>query len=390
MNFYFLLIDKLLRNFILTSIYYLAYILLPITKLIAIHLFDSAGIKINGSAECDPRVEDNRFYAYFIAYSIDGLAHAYKAKFFECNDVNQFLQLICIKLQRIICYHPAVLLPSIATRCFLLPSFDEMYDCTVVEHDTEKDTEYWKGENEYPAYSTCCWDNVDNIKDAYEQKLDIVARKLKLQRGMKLLDIGCGVGVLCRHLAEKYGVSAIGVNISNEQIEKAKQICTGLDVDFEHKDMLQVRGIYDRITCILCSEFAGIVKYRNFFETVHSCLTEGGLFLLEVISSRHFPYPTTIGFVEEQVMSKFSFPYDGDIIKCAKDLFVIEEWQNITDQEIRTCEERIKILNQKYGKHIESSNDEVMARGAKFSMALQQSFCQSGYYQFYRIVFSKI
>ena len=63
-----------------------------------------------------------------------------------------------------------------------------------------------------------------------EAKLDLVCRKLRLQPGMRVLDIGCGWGEALKFAAERYGVSGVGITISGQQAEYARELCTGLPI----------------------------------------------------------------------------------------------------------------------------------------------------------------
>ena len=63
----------------------------------------------------------------------------------------------------------------------------------------------------------------DSLDLAQEQKLDLICRKLRLSRGDRLLDIGCGWGGLIIHAAQNYGVDATGITLSNEQAALARE-----------------------------------------------------------------------------------------------------------------------------------------------------------------------
>jgi predicted transcriptional regulator len=63
---------------------------------------------------------------------------------------------------------------------------------------------------------TCAYykegDDEDDLRQAQINKMDLVARKLKLKPGMRCLDLGSGFGTMAKHLATKYGVSVVGYN----------------------------------------------------------------------------------------------------------------------------------------------------------------------------------
>src|SRR5690625_7914342 len=76
-------------------------------------------------------------------------------------------------------------------------------------------------------YSCGYWYRADNLADAQRDKLELICRKLELQPGQLLLDIGCGWGALLRHAAEHHGVRAIGVTLPEAQARYAHAACRG-------------------------------------------------------------------------------------------------------------------------------------------------------------------
>lgn len=71
----------------------------------------------------------------------------------------------------------------------------------------------------YMAYPCGYWNDANDLASAQEAKLDLICRKLGLTPGMRLLDIGCGWGSLMKFVAERYGVTCVGLTISREQAE---------------------------------------------------------------------------------------------------------------------------------------------------------------------------
>ena len=73
------------------------------------------------------------------------------------------------------------------------------------------------------AYTCACYPTADaTLEEAQEYKHDLVARKIDLKPGMRLLDVGCGWGGMVRHAAKNYGVKALGVTLSAEQASWAQ------------------------------------------------------------------------------------------------------------------------------------------------------------------------
>lgn len=78
-------------------------------------------------------------------------------------------------------------------------------------------------------------ENASDLDTAQINKLELSCQKLKLEPGMRVLDIGCGFGAFAKYAAENYGVSVVGITISKEQCNFAKQNCAGLPIEIRFK-----------------------------------------------------------------------------------------------------------------------------------------------------------
>jgi cyclopropane-fatty-acyl-phospholipid synthase len=123
------------------------------------------------------------------------------------------------------------------------------------------------------------------LDDAQEAKLDLICRKLRLEPGMRLLDIGCGWGSLVMFAAERYGVDATGITLSAVQASWATEqiMRRGLDgtVRVEVRDYrdIKVVGPFDAIASVGMFEHVGRERLGKYFGAAHRALRPGGLFL---------------------------------------------------------------------------------------------------------------
>ncbi|MGH8852401.1 MAG: class I SAM-dependent methyltransferase [Casimicrobiaceae bacterium] len=125
--------------------------------------------------------------------------------------------------------------------------------------------------------------DADTLDQAQAQKLDHICRKLMLQRGESLLDIGCGWGGLIFWAAQHYGVKASGITLSQNQFDHVREKIAELgltgQVDvrlLDYIDLPEDRP-YDKIASIGMFEHVGIANYPRYFSKIYRILKPGGL-----------------------------------------------------------------------------------------------------------------
>jgi len=177
------------------------------------------------------------------------------------------------------------------------------------------------------VYSCGYWRRADTLDDAQEAKLDLTCRKLNLEPGMYVLDIGCGWGSFAQYAAKEYGVEVVGVTISEEQVSLARERCAGLPVEIRLQDYREVKERFDRVVSIGVFEHVGHKNHRTYMETVRRCLKEGGLSMLHTIGNAEST-PVTDPWIEKYIFPNGLIPSSRQITQAAEDLFVIEDWHN--------------------------------------------------------------
>src|SRR5258708_24975472 len=123
------------------------------------------------------------------------------------------------------------------------------------------------------------------LEDAQLAKLDMVCRKLQLQPGDRLLDVGCGWGALVMHAVEHYGVTALGITLSNAQADLARRRVQ--EAGLSDRCRIEIRDYrslanevpFDKISSIGMVEHVGVKNLPVYFSALHVALKPGGLFL---------------------------------------------------------------------------------------------------------------
>ncbi len=143
-------------------------------------------------------------------------------------------------------------------------------------------------------YSCAYFERPDmTLEQAQEAKCRLLARKLCLEPGMRVLDIGSGWGGLALHLAREHGVSVDGLTLSREQLRVARAECVrnGLEdqVTFQLRDYREHHGQYDRIVSVGMFEHVGQPYYTSFFQKLDDLLNGDGVALLHTIGRTNGP-----------------------------------------------------------------------------------------------------
>jgi cyclopropane-fatty-acyl-phospholipid synthase len=165
------------------------------------------------------------------------------------------------------------------------------------------------------AYTCACYPSEDaTLEQAQFHKFDLVARKLALQPGMRLLDVGCGWGGMVMHAAREYGVKALGVTLSKEQAEWAQKAIASAGLadlaEVRHLDYRDVReGEFDAVSSIGLTEHIGQANLPAYFSFLYGRLRPGGRLLNHTITR---PDNTEESIRREGFINRYVFP-DGEL-----------------------------------------------------------------------------
>ncbi len=163
----------------------------------------------------------------------------------------------------------------------------------------------------------------DSLETAQVQKIDHVLRKLRVRPGDRLLDVGCGWGALAIHAAERFGARALGITLSRNQYEYAREriAAAGLGGHCEVRleDYRDVAGKYDRIASIGMFEHVGLKNLRGYFTRINELLADDGTFLNHGITSTDPDSAETPWgggeFIERYVFPHGELPHIGLALK---------------------------------------------------------------------------
>ena len=139
----------------------------------------------------------------------------------------------------------------------------------------------------------------DSLEQAQINKKQHISKKLLLEPGMTVLDIGCGWGGLSLSLAKHYDVNVLGITLSEEQklIAEARASKEGLQdkVSFKILDYRTDCGTFDRIVSVGMFEHVGTQNYIDYFQAIRNKLNENGIALIHTIGRMAPPVIIALG-----------------------------------------------------------------------------------------------
>jgi len=166
-------------------------------------------------------------------------------------------------------------------------------------------------------YTSGIWESPDEtLETAQTRKLDIICRKLRLKSGDRLLDIGCGWGMLGIHAAKNYGAQTLGITISQAGADwaRARIRAEGLESRcrvevIDYRDLPDDQP-FDKITCIEVGEHFGAAQFPTYWRKCNSLLRPGGAILHQQIETAgHTRMPDSAAAFSQ----RFIFP-DGELV----------------------------------------------------------------------------
>ena len=167
------------------------------------------------------------------------------------------------------------------------PRHSRRADAAAISHHYDVSNDFYKLWLDRNMIYSCAYFRTgrENIDAAQEQKLEHICRKLRLNPGERLLDVGCGWGGFLRFAALHYGVSGVGVTLSAEQHRFAKEqiaaehLADRLEIRLEDYRDIPGTACFDKIASVGMYEHVGLANQPLYFQTIARLLKPGGILL---------------------------------------------------------------------------------------------------------------
>lgn len=352
-------------------------------------LAGQAGVQFNGHAPWDIQVHDASVYSHILTRGSLGFGESYMDGLWDSHALDTlFERLLRSDIdEKITRWTRLRLLGEILRqRLFNLQSEKRAFQVGEQHYDIGNDV-FETMLDSSMSYSCAYWEHAQDLEQAQQAKLEMICRKLQLQPGERLLEIGCGWGALARYAAENYGVEVVGVTVSKEQARLARERCAGLPVSIEVMDYRAVQGRFDKVASVGMFEHVGPKNYPVYFDAVKRLMKDEGIFLLHTIGL-HQSTARTDPWIDKYIFPNGKLPSTSEISTALEGRLVIEDWHNFGrdyDRTLMAWWERFDAgwpeLEARYGQRF--------YRMWKYYLLCCAGFFRSGQGQLWQLVLSK-
>ena len=275
-------------------------------------------------------IKNLHFFKRIIFYGDIGFAESYMDGDFECDDITSLIQIALLNSS------------SLETKSEDEKSFS-LYNLfpfiNKIKHSLRKNSktrsrknisEHYDLSNEFfklflddtMMYSAAVFEKADEpLYEAQKRKIDILAKKLNLKKGSKVLEIGSGWGAMAMHLVKEYGCEVSTLTLSKEQKRLCEQRFSEHDmedsVNVMLKDYRDMKGQFDAIIAVEMFEAVGREYFDVFFKKCEELLSEDGNLVMQIITmpdQRYESYCNGTDFIQKYIFPGGHLPSVGKIL----------------------------------------------------------------------------
>ncbi len=327
------------------------------SKAICLEILQRAQIPLNSDEPWSLHVHNEKLWDRIVAQHQLGLGESYIEGWWDCQQIDEMLTRL-LSVDVISSLKPSLTVVPTAVKSTLLNRQSKSRAAKNAKYHYNIGNElYSRMLDSEMAYSCAYWKGAETLDQAQINKFDLICRKLKIEPGMTLLDIGAGWGGLLRHATKHYGAICTGISPADNQVKGAREKSAGLNIEFKQLDYRELEGQFDRVVSVGMMEHVGPKNFRQFFVQCDKLLKENGIMLHHTISSTFSQYATD-PFFDRYIFPGGVIPSPAQITKASEKLFVIEDLHNFGLDYDRTLLAWYENINKRW--------DEIPAFDEKF------------------------
>ena len=358
------------------------------TRALCVSLLDRAGVPLNGPEPWSLHVHDERLWDRIFRDRELGMGESYMDGWWSCERLDELLtRVLESDVQSGLKVTPKLLAHVAASRLINRQSLRRAGDNARAHYDIGNDL-YETMLDKRMVYSCGYWQTATDLDSAQEAKLDLICRKLHLEPGMRLLDIGCGWGGLAQYAAEHYGAHVVGISPAGEQVKVAAARCAGLPVEIRQDDYRNIVGQFDRIVSVGMMEHVGPRNLPTFMEVNDRLLAHDGVMLHHTIGST-ISKNSTDHFFDKYIFPGGVLPSIAQLGRSVEKRFVIEDVHNFGPDYDRTLMAWHANVEQAWDRLPSSRYDERFKRMWRYYLLASAAGFRARNLQLWQVVFRR-
>ncbi len=286
-----------------------------------------ADVRIDGDRPWDMRMNDRRVAERVLGGGSVALGESYMEGGWDCEQLDQFFsRVISAQIEEKVGISLCALWLAVKSRASNMQSWRHAFEVGQRHYDLGNEFFQHMLDGRM-TYSCGYWEGAGNVAEAQEAKLELICRKIDLQPGQRVLDIGCGWGSFAGYAAQRYGAEVVGITVSVEQARFANERYSHLPVEVRVQDYREVSERFDHIVSVGMFEHVGYKNYRTYMEVASRCLRDEGAFLLHTIG-RNSSAKTLDPWTEKYIFPNAMLPSATQVTAAAEGLFAVRDWHS--------------------------------------------------------------
>jgi cyclopropane-fatty-acyl-phospholipid synthase len=300
-----------------------------------VDLLARADVQLGGSRPWDLQVHDERVWTRLLRDGTLGAGESYVDGWWDTPDLDQFIDhILRARFDESLRENWTLVAQAVRARVLNLQSITRSFDNGQHHYDIGNDL-YEAMLGGRLLYTCAYWHNATTLDEAQDAKLDLVCRKIGLQPGMRVLDLGCGWAGFAAFAAERYGVTVTGYTVSQEQVRWAKDHYPKLPIDIRLDDYRNATGTFDAVVSIGLMEHVGWKNYRGYMQLVDRLLAPGGVAFVHTIGG-NVPRSHIEPWFDKYIFPNAVLPTLARLATAMEGIFIPEDVHNIGEHYDRT------------------------------------------------------
>ena len=317
-------------------------------KRLCLAVLESAGVSVNGSEPWSIQVHNEALWDRILATRQLGFGEAYMEGWWDCEALDEMLARL-LSVDVLSTLKPSLSLVWHSTKSTVLNRQTKSRAASNAKHHYNIGNDlYARMLDPEMVYSSGYWRSATNLQSAQEAKMDLICRKLQLQPGMRILDIGSGWGGFLRFATTNFGVTGVGISPAENQIDYAREKSKGYPIEFLQQDYRDLSGNFDRVVSVGMMEHVGPKNYLTFFQKCNALLASDGIMLHHTIAS-NVSKLVTDPFFDRYIFPGGVLPSLAQFSAAVENRLIIEDVHNFGPDYDLTLMQWYANINAKWG-----------------------------------------